>query len=145
MEKFVAFAQRSKAWFRSCCNRRTCRHCGVKGQRDDMRRVTVIRETRHHHAVRFLLNLRGLLLGNKPSKQGFIKYLFGHRFMALDRKKEPRWLCFNCFIQVLTPKEYAQFRDAYYEDLVVEDGQQKATQSLASMDAVFDAREEATQ
>ena len=141
MGKFAAYRERLK----SRRNRRKCRACGIKAQREDMRLVTLRIEKRYPHAVLFLRNLGGLVLGQKPAEKGLFRYLFGHGFMELNIKKERRWLCFDCFIRTLTPKEYALFRDAYYDDLLIEDGQEQADGSIARMDAVFAAREETTQ
>jgi hypothetical protein len=110
-----------------------------------MRHVTLEVQKRYPLPILFLRNLGGLILGYKPEEKSVRRYLFGHGFMELNTKKVKRWLCFDCFIQLLTPKEYAMFREAYYDDALIEDGQEKAAELIVHMDEIFAAREEAAQ
>lgn len=141
MGRFAAFRERRRA----ARNTRKCDECGTRVARDAMRLAHVEVQKRYPLPILFLRNLGGLVLGYKPEHKSVRRYLFGHGFMELNRKTVKRWLCFNCFIQVLTPKEYELFREAYFDDAVVEDGRERAAERLADMDAVFAAREEVTQ
>lgn len=139
MGKFAAFRERR----RIARNQKKCHDCGIKAQREDMRFVTLVVKKRYALPILFLRNLGGLILGYKPEEKSARRYLFGHGFMELNTRRVRRWLCFDCFIKVLTPSEYEVFRDAYYDDALVEDGEERAAELVAHMDQVFATRERA--
>ena len=122
--------------------KKKCYECKSKLPLSDLHLLKVEIQTRPWLPWLVLRNFAGMLLGHMPENMTKKSWLFGH-YQRTERKKVTRWFCFDCYIKLLTPKEYELFRDAYYEDAVVEDGREKATQLVARLDAVFAGHTEA--
>jgi len=110
--------------------------------RSDMHRIQVKRHFRLPLPLLIGRNFVGLLMGYRPEHISRRAWLFGNEYKKLETKKTMRWVCFDCYIRVLTPREYDAFRSAYYDDLAREKGREQAAAFIAHMDAVFAGREE---
>ena len=122
--------------------KKKCRECGAKCRQTDMHLLTIEKQTRPWLPWLFLRNLVAQLLGYKPKNTKMKSWLFGH-YQRVKTKKVMCWFCFNCYIKLLTPTEYQLFRNAYYADAVLEDGQERAAELVARLDAAFAHHEEA--
>jgi hypothetical protein len=119
-----------------------CSECRIKCPLPDLHLLKVEIEIRPWLPWLVLRNFAGLLLGYKPKNMNKKSWLFGN-YQRTETKKVTRRFCFDCYIKLLTPKEYELFRNAYYEDAVIEDGQERATELVARLDAVFAGHAEA--
>jgi len=109
-----------------------------------MHRIQVKRHFRLPFPLLVVRNFFGLILGYKPEHITRRAWLFGNDFKKLETSRRMRWVCFDCYIRVLTPQEYEVFRSAYRDELALEDGREQADAVIARMDAVFaDGRESA--
>ena len=123
-------------------SKRKCHVCSIRCPRSDMHLLTVEIQTRPWLPRLILRNFAGLLLGYKPQNTTKKSWLFGN-YQRLETKKAIRWYCFSCYVKLLTPKEYELFRNAYYDDALIEGDQEKAAELVAKLDAVFAGHVEA--
>ena len=119
-----------------------CYECRSKCPLQDLHLLKIEVEIRPWIPWLVVRNLAGLLLGYKPENMTKKSWLFGN-YQRTEKKKVTRWFCFDCYIKLLTPKEFELFRNAYYEDAVVENGQERADELIARLDAVFAGHAEA--
>jgi len=136
--RFATIRTRWKTWRAQ----KKCRECGTRLPTEDLHRIQVLKRFRLPLPLLILRNFVGWIMGYKPIHVTKRAWLFGHEYKKLETRKVMRWVCFGCYIRLLTPREYESFRSAYYDDLVMEDGQEKASAMVAHMDAVFAARED---
>jgi len=132
---------RIKTKWRTWRSHEKCHECRTRYPRDDLHRIQIKRHFRLPLPLLIVRNFFGWILGYKPDHVNKRAWLFGHDFKKLETKKVMRWVCFDCYIRLLTPREYESFRSAYYDDLVMEGGQEKAVELVTRMDAVFATRE----
>ncbi len=122
--------------------KKKCSECRSKCPLPDLHLLKVEIQTRPLLPWLVLRNFVGLLLGYVPENRTKKSWLFGN-YQRTETKKVSRWFCFDCYIKLLTPKEFELFRNAYYEDAVVEDGQERAAELVSRLDAVFAGHAEA--
>ena len=131
-----------KTRWRTRRSHRKCDECRASQPRADLHRIQIKKYFRLPLPQLIVRNFFSWIMGYKPAHVTKRAWLFGHEYKKLETKKLMRWVCFDCYIRLLTPQEYATFRSAYYDDLVMEDGREKATAMVAHMDAIFTTRED---